>query len=255
MYNPKQPIRPVARYNHKQSVRSMARHALWRLGLVDVLDMWRRWRGLNLEHIRGHDMTEVFSDVYANGAWVVTADQDSMSGHGSTTAATSALLQHLSSFLADVGCRKLVDIGCGDFNWMRNLTGDFDYLGIDVVPEVTKANNAKYANDRRKFICMDATSSPIPTGDVAICREVLFHLSFRDGLQLLRNLRAAGFKYVMLTSDKSIWFNSDIRNGDYRRINLMRAPFRLPLPYVELPDDKVDAERVLAAWPANVLPD
>ncbi len=242
-------------YNHKQSIKSMAQHALSRVGLVEMFDMWRRRRGLKLDHIKRPDMTAVFTDVYASGAWVEVNNQDSMSGLGSTIAATSALLQHLSDFLADVGCRKLVDVGCGDFNWMRNLTGDFDYVGIDVVPDVINANNARYGDDRRTFICLDASSSQIPSGDVAICREVLFHLSFRDGVQLLRNLRAAGFKYVLLTSDNSIWFNSDIRNGDYRRINLMRAPFRLPKPYVELPDDKVDLERVLAAWPADTLPE
>ena len=247
--------RERAMYNHRQSLKAVVRHALWRFGLVDTLDMWRRWRGLNIEHIHRQDMTAVFSDVYANNAWVVAADQDSLSGEGSTSLATSDLLQHLSAFLADIGCRKLVDVGCGDFNWMRNLKGDFDYLGIDVVPDLIDSNNARYANDRRKFICLDATLSQIPTGDVAICREVLFHLSFRDGMRLLRNLKEADFKYVMITSDQSIWFNSDIRNGDYRRLNLMRPPFRLPKPYVELPDDKVDAGRMLAAWPANVLPE
>ena len=82
-------------------------------------------------------------------------------------------------FLREVGCRKLVDIGCGDFNWMRNVEGDFDYLGIDVVPQVIDANNVKYANDRRRFVRMDATRSAISPGEVALCREVLFHLSFR----------------------------------------------------------------------------
>jgi hypothetical protein len=148
----------------------------------------------------------------------------------------------------------LVDIGCGDFNWMRNVEGDFDYLGIDVVPQLIDAHNAAYANNKRRFICMDATRSRITPGDVAICREVLFHLSFRDGLELLRNIKIAGFKYVLLTSDKSVWFNSDIRNGDYRRINLAKSPFRLSEPQCELRDGKVSSGRVLAVWPGAALP-
>jgi hypothetical protein len=101
---------------------------------------------------------------------------------------------------------------------------------------------------------MDATQTAINPGDVAVCREVLFHLSFRDGLQLLRNIKATGFKYVLLTYDRSVWFNSDILSGDFRRINLSKSPFSFPAPQRELRDDKVSKGRVLAVWPGAVLP-
>jgi hypothetical protein len=199
-------------------------------------------------------MTDIFSKIYVNNVWVVQEKQDSLSGPGSTKAATSELVVRLSDFLREVGSRQLVDIGCGDFNWMRNVEGDFDYLGIDVVPHLIDAHNAAYANERRRFICMDATRSAISPGDVAICRDVLFHLSFRDGLQLLRNIKAAGFRYVLLTTDKRLWFNSDIRNGDFRRINLLKSPYRLPEPERELRDGKVPGGRVLAVWRGADLP-
>jgi hypothetical protein len=242
-------------YNYKQSVKEVIRHVLFRCHLTDTLDMLWRWRGRNTEHMRQQDMTDIFSQIYANGVWVEHKSQDSLSGVGSTQLATGELVVQLSTFLRDVGCRQLVDIGCGDFNWMRNVEGDFDYLGIDVVPQVIDANNAKYKNEKRRFVCMDAIRMTINPGDCAICRDVLFHLSFRDALQLLRNIKAAGFKYVLLTTDKSIWFNSDIRNGDFRRINLSRSPFRLPKPQRELTDDKVLKGRVLAVWSGAILPD
>ena len=243
-------------YDHTQSIKEVIRHILFRCQLIGGLDILRRWRGINTdtEHMRQQDMTGIFSQIYANGVWVEHKNQDSLSGVGSTQLATGELVVQLSTFLRDVGCRKLVDIGCGDFNWMRNVEGNFDYLGIDVVPRIIDANNAKYKNDKRRFICMDAARMAIESGDYAICREVLFHLSFRDGLQLLRNIKAAGFKCVLLTTDKSIWFNSDIRNGDSRRINLSKSPFRFPEPWRELRDDKVAKERVLAVWASAVLP-
>jgi hypothetical protein len=82
---------------------------------------------------------------------------------------------------------------------------------------------------------------------------VLFHLSLGSARRLLENIKAAGFKYVLLTSDTSIWFNSDIRNGDFRRINLLRYPFNLPVPQMEFADDKVSDGRVLAVWPGSAL--
>ena len=200
----------------------------------------------------GHDR-HLFSDI-CERCLGRARKQESLSGAGSTQIATAELVVRLSSFLGEVGCKKLVDIGCGDFNWMRNVEGDFDYLGIDVVPQVIDANNAKYADDRRRFVCLDATRSAINPGDVALCREVLFHLSFRDGLQLLHNIKATGFKYVLLTNDKSVWFNSDIRSGDFRRINLLKSPFSFPTPEREFADDRVSKGRVLSVWSGAVLP-
>jgi SAM-dependent methyltransferase len=235
-------------YDHAQSVKEVMRHVLFRCGLSDTLDIVRQWRGRYTKHTSERDMAGIFSQIYANGAWVMRENQGSLSGVGSTQAATRELSAQLSDFLREVACRRLVDIGCGDFNWMHTVQGDFDYVGIDVVPQVIEQNTARYANARRRFLCGDATRGPIESGDVALCREVLFHLSFEDGLKLLRNVQAAGFKYILFTTDKSVWFNSDIRSGDFRRINLLRSPYGLPLPLRELADDKVSKGRALAVW-------
>ena len=246
-------------YDHKRSVKALITHVLLRCGLIDVLNKMRSLRGFDISHLRKRDMKDIFSQIYAKGIWVgQNGHGSSLSGAGSTKEATAGLVVQLSTFLKDVGCRQLVDIGCGDFNWMRNVEGDFDYLGIDVVPQVIDMNNAEFANERRRFICMDATQNAIQPGDVAVCREVLFHLSFLNGLQLLRNIKAAEFKYILLTSDSNVWFNSDIRNGDYRPINLSKSPFSLPKPLRELKDDSITTDRnigrTLAVWQDTDLP-
>lgn len=235
-------------YDHSQSVKEVLRHVLFRCGLADTLDVVRRWRGHYTQHTSERDMAGIFSEIYTNGAWVMHDDQDSLSGVGSTQSATQELATQLTTFLREVGCRRLVDIGCGDFNWMRTVEGDFHYLGIDVVPQVIEQNTARYGNEQRRFLCADATREAVQTGDVVICREVLFHLSFEDGLKLLRNVKAAGFQYILFTTDNSIWFNSDIRSGDFRRINLLKPPYRLPVPFCELSDDKVARGRALGVW-------
>jgi len=241
-------------YDHTQSVKEVLRHVLFRCGLSETLDVVRHWRGHYTKHTRERDMTGIFSQIYANGAWVMRENQDSLSGVGSTQVATRELSTQLSDFLREVGCRRLVDIGCGDFNWMRSVEGDFDYVGIDVVPKVIEENAAHHGNGRRRFLCADATRQLSVTGDVALCREVLFHLSFKDGLSLLRNVRSASFRYVLFTTDNAVWFNSDIRSGDFRRINLRRSPYGLPAPLRELADDKVSKGRVLGVWPGTALP-
>lgn len=240
-------------YDHKQSMKEVVRHVMFRSGMIEALDVFRNLRGRNTRHMRQGDMAQIFSQIYADKVWVGQQNQDSLSGLGSTARATEQLVDGLSSFLEQVGCRRLVDVGCGDFNWMRRVRGDFEYIGIDTVAELVEANNRNFADGRRKFVCLDATRSPIPSGDVAICREVLFHLSFEAGLHLLRNIKAAGFKYALLTTDRSVWFNSDIRNGDFRLLNLSRAPYTLPEPERVLLDDKVASHRMLGVWNGATL--
>ncbi|MGY3614269.1 class I SAM-dependent methyltransferase [Bradyrhizobium sp. USDA 10063] len=240
-------------YDHKQSLKEVVRHVIYRCGLIEAWDKVRNRRGRYTDYMREGDIREVFSQIYSKNVWVEFKDQESLSGAGSTQYAADKIVRSLSAFLREVGCRRLVDIGCGDFNWMRAVEGDFDYLGIDVVPSVVEENTARFQNERRRFICLDASRNPIETGDVALCREVLFHLSFTDAKRLISNIKAAGFKYIILTSDKSIWFNSDIRNGDFRRINLQLAPFNFPAPHKELIDDRVAEGRVLAVWQTDSL--
>src|SRR5271163_2602257 len=140
-------------YDHRQSIKEVIRHGLFRCGLTEVLDSLRRWRGKTVAHLRKRDAAEIFSSIYADRVWVMHKDQHSLSGAGSTQLATGELVVRLSEFLKDVDCQRLVDVGCGDFNWMRNVEGDFDYLGIDVVAQVIETNNATYGTDRRRFVC------------------------------------------------------------------------------------------------------
>ena len=237
----------------KQTTKEVVKYLMLRCGLAHAVDAQRRWRGQSTGHLHAKSTAEVFSGIYSNHVWVKQKGQDSLSGEGSTKQATVELAARLSAFLKEVGCRKLVDIGCGDFNWMRTVEGDFSYLGIDVVPLLINGHNSSFADSRRSFLCLDATQEAVPSGDVALCREVLFHLSYKDGWKFLRNIQSAGFKHVLITNDKHLRFNTDIRTGDYRRINLLKPPFRFPAPTVELTDDKYEHGRVISVWPGPVF--
>jgi SAM-dependent methyltransferase len=241
-------------FDHWQSCKEIIRHVLLRLNSQAVIDVIRRKRGRYTGHLNISHLDQVFSDIYQSRAWIEHEGQESLSGAGSTAAATQTIAIELSRFLKNTGCKRLVDIGCGDFNWMQNVDGDFEYLGIDIVPSLIEQNNAVHGNAKRRFICMDATKHPIePWGEVVICREVLFHLSLANAKALLHHIKSAGFRGVLLTTDNSIWFNSDIRDGDFRRINLMRYPFNLPPPRLAFEDGMVSDGRVLALWSASAL--
>ena len=239
-------------WDHKQSAKEVLRHIGLKLGAGGLLRRSRRDRGLITAHLNPATTVDRFREAYGSRAWVTADGQLSLSGLGSEASATRSVVEALPALLGSLGCDTLLDVGCGDWNWMREVRLPCDYIGIDIVPEVVEANR-RYERAGVEFKVSDAIQGPLPVADVVLCREVLFHLSFRDGLAVLANIRAAG-KWLLATSDTVIWFNSDIATGDFRRINLERAPYRLPRPRAVITDDSVCRGRALALWATGDLP-
>jgi hypothetical protein len=167
-------------------------------------------------------------------------------------AVTAGLVERLNAVIHHVGARSLVDVGCGDWNWMKRGTLGVAYTGIDVVPELIKENQ-RYEGPGVQFAEVNAIVGPIPWADAALCREVLFHLSFADARAVVKNIKLAS-RYLIATTDLDIWFNSNIETGDFRRINLLRRPFGFPLPLGLVPDNGLIQARYLGVWETASLP-
>lgn len=239
-------------WDHKQSAKEVIRHIGLKLGAGSLLRRHRRDRALVTEHLDPATAVGRFSAAYGSRAWLSSKGQESLSGPGSEASATHTVVGALPELLARLGCETLLDVGCGDWNWMREVRLPCHYVGIDIVPEVIEANR-RFQRVGVTFEVGDATQGPLPRADVVLCREVLFHLSFSDGMTALANMRAAG-RWLLVTSDTAIWFNSDIATGDFRRINLRRAPYRLPRPRAAIRDEGVCRGRVLGLWATADLP-
>jgi len=76
----------------------------------------------------------IFTQIYRSNAWL---DTESKSGPGSTVSRTRLLRPRLTELVRNLGIRSLLDVPCGDFNWMR-LTDlpSVEYIGADIVPEI-----------------------------------------------------------------------------------------------------------------------
>jgi len=64
-------------------------------------------------------MPSVFSQIHRNNLW---GEQESVSGNGSSLAATANLRQELPPLLAGLNVTSLLDAPCGDFNWMKEVS-------------------------------------------------------------------------------------------------------------------------------------
>lgn len=214
---------------------------------------WQARRGRVVSHLLGADLEARFSRAYQEGAWLIEDEQESRSGRGSSLAATVDLRNELPELLSSLGCSRLLDLGCGDFNWMRGIDLPCDYIGVDIVPALVDTLSTAYASPRRRFVALNACEDPLPNADVVLCREMLFHLSYLDVVRVLTNVRNSSAKYFIATTNQSVRFNSDIPSGAFREINLERRPFALPRPNQIIRDEAVALGRALAVWDVSAL--
>lgn len=226
-----------------------------RLGLYKAY-LGRLLRGDRVSHLLRPSLNRRFEEIYRRGIWGKRAHGHSASGLGSEIAATETLRRELPEVLDRLGALTLLDIGCGDFNWLSQVDLKQRYIGVDIVRSVIAENNETYASDpagNRTFSVLDATREPLPQADTVLCRDVLFHLSFDDAARLFANIAAMKPKFLLTTSDTSVTENTDILSGDFRNINLQRPPYGLPEPQSVIRDNHVHAGRIIGVWSLDDL--
>ncbi len=140
----------------------------------------------------------------------------------------------LASFLTSFQKLLVVcDLGCGDFNVGKELVKHTKkYVAIDIVTDLIKHNKEKFKEENLEFHCLDISTDNLPSGDCALLRQVLQHLSNAEVQNIVSKL--TNFKYVILTEhlpeghfipNKDIISGQGIRLKKQSGLNLMRPPF------------------------------
>jgi hypothetical protein len=116
-----------------------------------------------------------------------------------------------------------------------------DYTGGDIVPALVSELQRRYETASRRFRVIDLTADDLPRVDLIISRDCLFHPSNLDILASLRNVLASGSTYFLTTTHvvAEEHRNADIVTGDFRLIDLFRAPFEFPREVLASIDDWV----------------
>lgn len=180
---------------------------------------------------------EKFTEIFTYNFW---GEKESVSGGGSTLEKTSKIIKELPEFLNKYNIKSMLDIPCGDFNWMRYcINENIDYIGGDIVDKIVEDCKAKYEAKNIKFEVLDLTKDTLPKVDLIFCKDCLVHLSYEDALKAIENIKKSGCKYLMVTNYPQIEENKDIETGEWRRINLSKFPFCFP-DYVDTLETGVD---------------
>ena len=207
--------------------------------------------------LSGLSLEERFARIYQTNLW---SDAESRSGAGSSLDSTAGLRAELPPLLRRLNARRLLDVPCGDFNWMSqvDLSG-IDYIGGDIVEPIIEANRERYKSPTRRFMRVDLTSGPLPNTDVVLCRDCLVHFSFDNIIAAFRTIKATGAQYLLTTTFLDRQINKDIVDGDWRPLNLTQPPFLLPAPHSVILEDCMEeggayADKALAVWRVSDLP-
>jgi hypothetical protein len=156
---------------------------------------------------------------------------ESVSGSGSTLFATRILRRKLSIFLNDHKIFSIIDIPCGDFNWMyKTNLNNINYIGSDIVDDIIKRNQFLYGNQQFKFITIDILNGSIPQIDCILCRDCFVHLPFKDIILAIKNFKKSLSKWLLATTFINITENIDLDNNGWRPLNLCIEPFNFPKP-------------------------
>ena len=174
------------------------------------------------------DLAALFGEIYAVDGWL------GGSGLGSVPEATVVYRQVLQRLLDAGDVRSVVDAGCGDWQVARLLDwSGVSYIGIDVVPEVVRRNQAEFGCDHIQFRTGDISRDELPRADLLVSKDVLQHLPNASVSAFLA--RATGrYRYLLLTNDVATndspaeLLNTDIAAALWRTLDIRRPPFDVP---------------------------
>jgi len=179
---------------------------------------------------------ELFGTIYREKQWGGEG-HDFYSGSGSHTAhVIDPYVAAVRACLAALPTPPVVvDLGCGDFA-AGGRVADLaqQYHACDVVPELIARNRGLGTAPHIHFHLLDATSDPLPPGDVVIVRQVFQHLSNDHVAAIVRKLSPYPLWIITEHLPRGRFVaNRDFRPGERTRlpvnsgIVLTEEPFRI----------------------------
>ena len=105
---------------------------------------------------------------------------------------------------------------------------------------------------------IDLIKDALPDADILHCRDCLVHLSYSDILEAIKNIKRSNISYLLTTTFSECEMNQDIVTGDWRIINLEKAPFNFPTPLKLINEkctegDGTYADKCLGLWKISDL--
>ncbi|MEO1406622.1 MAG: class I SAM-dependent methyltransferase [Pseudomonadota bacterium] len=197
------------------------------------------------------NLADRFGSIYDLNMWGASK---SRSGLGSEPAATAAISAQIGDLVSRLNVQSILDAPCGEGFLLENMPQKVAYHGVDIVAPLIKDLSERYSlSSNRDFSVSDICSDPLPDAELAVCRDLLVHLSFGNVLLVLRNLMSSGCSWLLVTHFTEVDQNYDVEDGDWRPLNMTLPPFNFPEP-IELLNERCHeangtyADKMLGLW-------
>jgi hypothetical protein len=188
---------------------------------------------------------------------------ESLSGGGSDLDQTRVIRQKLPTILRELKINSILDVPCGDFNWMSkvDLTG-IRYTGSDVVPELIAHLRDKFGNEQRDFHELNVVNNIPRKYDAIFCRDLFVHLNNQEIKASIKNFSKSNSQYLITTTFTSLNKNSDLplftRSVAWRPLNLTLSPFSFPPPIALINEECTEynggfSDKSLGIWKISDL--
>jgi predicted TPR repeat methyltransferase len=173
----------------------------------------RRWFGFPPD---GENNRRFFDHVYRRNFW---GGKASRSGAGSEGAFAEQKVALLAGIVEEFQVASLLDIGCGDFYWMRQVAPGLErYLGVDLVEAMIARNEREHGSDRVRFLQADL-SRPGPERDRVAAAGPFDLVTALDVFGHLLNAEVDGLLEFILEESGARWFlvtnRRDAASRDY----------------------------------------
>ena len=181
------------------------------------------------------DHIRIFSEIYMNKVWGDNNNSDYLgsSGSGSTLISCLYYVKYMRNFIRNNKIKKVVDLGCGDWQHSYYIYKDFDleYVGYDAYETVIERNRKIFTNSSWKFNYLDfyKDREQIEDADVCIIKDVLQHWSNKEVTNLLDLLTKNNkFKYIVIVNNN--YQQSDnqeiTKTGEFRGLSMKYLPLK-----------------------------
>ncbi len=192
------------------------------------------------------DYVRVFTDIYATNEW------EDGSGLGSNPVHARPYMVLLQDLLFDPRITTIVDIGCGDWQIMRNMTlpQGKSYVGYDVVENLIETNKQAYTRDNVHFehtLGLQDLAQKNVSGDLLIMKDVMQHWPIEEIQYFIKNILPR-FKYAIITNQyepNKRGHNKDKQMGPVHSIGLLESPFKLRYAIQLMEYDGPDHKQVI----------
>jgi len=184
----------------------------------------------------------VFNSIYKSNHWNKSKKFDSnqsYSGPGSVANSiqTNNLILELQKFFKENDIKNVLDAPCGDCAWIKKIfETDINYTGIDIVEDLINQNKLTFnSNLNIKFYCEDLTEyKNFNNYDFILLRDFFIHLPLKMINKILKNLKNSNCRFFAFNNYESANINKEISIGQHRKINILKDPFNLGLPYFKI---------------------